>query len=52
MDKTAKGQKKLHEKCPALQNCHVPMLATSMFNTKAVGLIAEGAMLNSAITAI
>ncbi len=52
MDKKAKGQKKLHEKCPALQNCHVPMQATNMFNIKAVGLIAEGAMPNSAITAI
>ena len=52
MDKMAKGQKKLQEKCPALQNCHVPMQATIMFNTKAVGLIAAGAMLNIVITAI
>jgi len=52
IDKMAKGQKKLQEKCPALQNCHVPMQATIMFNTKAVGLIAAGAMLNIVITAI
>jgi hypothetical protein len=52
IDRMAKGQKKLQEKCPALQNCHVPTQATVMFNTKAIGLISEGAMLNSAITAI
>ena len=52
MDKMAKGQKKLQEKCPALQNCHAPIQATTMFNTKAVGLIVEGAMLNIVITAI
>jgi len=52
IDKMAKGQKKLQEKCPALQNCHAPMQATTIFKTKAIGLIAEGAMLNIVITAI
>ena len=52
MDKIANGQKKLQEKCPALQNCHDPIQATTIFSIKAVGLIAVGAMPNNVIAAM
>ena len=52
MEDKANGQNRRQEKCPARQNCQVPMAATSRLSSSAVGLITAGAMLNSDITAI
>ena len=51
-DRIVKGQKSLHEKCPARQNCMEPMVATRIFRISAIGLISAGARLNRVIIAM
>jgi hypothetical protein len=46
------GQNRLHEKCPARQNCQLPIEATRMLSASAMGLISAGARLRSDITAM
>lgn len=52
MESNKNGHVNFQKKCPPLQNCQNPMLATMMFKLNAMGLISAGAMLNNDITAI
>ena len=48
----AKGQNKVHEKCPALKYCQAAIDATKILRVRAVGLITDGAKDNSDMIAI
>jgi hypothetical protein len=52
MESRANGQNKFHEKYPARQNWNVPMDATKMLSTRAVGRMTMGAMPNNVIVAM
>ena len=52
MESSANGQKRFHEKYPARQNWNVPMDATKMLSTSAVGRMTVGAIPNNVIVAM
>ena len=52
MESNANDQNNFHEKYPARQNWNVPMDATKMLSTSAVGRITTGAIPNNVMVAM